>query len=251
MVYEEKSGNLYVHHDIPLPSFPLCLAHGDINAEGNAGNYVAVGTFSPGIEVWNLDVLDALEPHVILGGDDTTAADDLMRENILRASSGKKLNKKQSNSGGGLRKGSHTDAVLALSWNSVHRQVIASGSADSTVKVWDITQASSGPVATHEHHSDKVAGVAWHPQEGTMLASGAYDKVVSILDVRMSTGNHKSMKIPADVESLAWDPHQSHLLTAACEDGTLRCWDVRNLSKPYWSFVAHEFGGCTDISYNP
>merc|ERR1740124_677585 len=52
-VYEEKSGNLFVHHDIPLPSFPLCLAHGDINHMGGAGNYIAVGTFSPGIEVWN------------------------------------------------------------------------------------------------------------------------------------------------------------------------------------------------------
>merc|ERR1712238_99448 len=24
-VYEEKSGNLYVHHDLPLPTYPLCL----------------------------------------------------------------------------------------------------------------------------------------------------------------------------------------------------------------------------------
>lgn len=135
-VYEPKSGNLFVHHDIPLPSFPLCLAHGDINPDGGAGNYMAVGTFNPGIEIWNLDVLSALEPVCILGGEDTSAADELMRINMARAASGKKLKKKAgSMSGSGLRPGSHKDAVMALSWNKVHRQVLASGSADKTVKV--------------------------------------------------------------------------------------------------------------------
>lgn len=54
-------------------------------------------------------------------------------------------------------------------------------------------------------------------------------------------------------ESIAWDPHQPHLLSAASEDGTVTCWDVRKFetAKPYWSFVAHEYGGCSDISYNP
>ena len=134
-VYEQKTGNLFVHHDIPLPSFPLCLAHGDINPDGGAGNYVAVGTFNTGIEIWNLDVLSALEPVCILGGEDTSAADELMRINMARAASGKKLKKKAGSMGGGLRPGSHNDAVMALSWNKVHRQVLASGSADKTVKV--------------------------------------------------------------------------------------------------------------------
>ena len=134
-VYEQKTGNLFVHHDIPLPSFPLCLAHGDINPDGGAGNYVAVGTFNTGIEIWNLDVLLALEPVCILGGEDTSAADELMRINMARAASGKKLKKKAGSMSGGLRPGSHTDAVMALSWNKVHRQVLASGSADKTVKV--------------------------------------------------------------------------------------------------------------------
>ena len=32
-------------------------------------SFVAVGTFKPGIEIWNLDVLDPLEPTAVLGGE--------------------------------------------------------------------------------------------------------------------------------------------------------------------------------------
>ena len=258
-VYEERTGNLFVHHDIPLPSFPLCLAHGDINHDGGAGNYIAVGTFSPGIEIWNLDVLQVLEPTCILGGEDTSAADELMKINMTRAATGKKLKKKlqqHKQNGGGMRTGSHGDAVMALSWSKIHRQVIASGSADKTVKIWDITKASAdgGNVATFTHHKDKVQSVVWHPSEGTLLATGSYDRTLALLDVRSngsSSQNVKRVKITADCESLSWDPHHSQYLTCATEDGVLSTWDVRNFEKPVWSFVVAEYGGVSDLSYNP
>jgi periodic tryptophan protein 1 len=262
-VYEESSGNLFVHHDIPLPSYPLCLAHGTINSDGQAGNYVAVGSFHPGIEIWNLDILDVLEPECILGGEDTTHLDDEWKNLALgiKPKKGKNTLPNRSSKGPTLRRGSHKDAVMSLSWNPIHRQVIASGSADKTVKLWDITQQSSmddesnkmnGPYTTWTHHKDKVQSLAWHPTEGTILASGSYDRSVCVIDARTQDGSVcKRAKIPADCEAIAWDPHHPHLLTAASEDGTVLCWDVRNFGKNhYWSFVAHEFGGCSDISYN-
>mmetsp|Transcript_15399 Transcript_15399/g.34398 ORF Transcript_15399/g.34398 Transcript_15399/m.34398 type:complete len:636 (-) Transcript_15399:714-2621(-) len=253
-VYESRTGNLFVHHDIPLPSFPLCLAHGDINPDGGAGNFIAVGSFSPSIEVWNLDVLSALEPVAILGGEDTSGADELMRINMARAAAGKKLKKKKvGQQGSGLRPGSHKDAVMALSWNKVHRQVLASGSADKTVKVWDITQAGNpnACAATFVHHKDKVQSVAWHPSEGTILATGSFDRTVSLVDARSNDGkNYRKATLPADCEAIAWDPFESQYLSAASEDGTITCWDVRKFDQKLWSFVAHEYGGVSDLAYN-
>jgi len=250
-VYEESTGNLFIHHDIPLPAFPLCLSHGTINNDGEAGNYIAVGTFEPGIEIWNADVLNALEPTIILGGEDTSEVDAQWAKTMgVKGRAKPNMNRRN-----GLKVGSHTDAVMSLSWNTNHRQVLASGSADTTVKLWDVTKAddaNGGVAATLTHHTDKVQSLAWHPNEGTILATGSYDRTVAIVDAR-TPDSCKRVKIPADCESIAWDPHQPHLLTSASEDGSVICWDVRNFntSNPYWSFIAHEYGGCSDISYNP
>jgi len=234
-VYEQKTGNLFIHHDITLPSLPLCLAHGDINTEGTSGNYCAVGMFTPGIELWNLDILDALEPMCVFGGEDS---------NITS----KKLKNRPK-----LAEGSHTDAVMSLSWNATHRNLIASGSADKTVKLWNITGHKGPPVSTLTHHTDKVQSVVWHPLDGTILATGSYDKTTALVDARCSKGLFKKVKLSADCESIAWDPSRPENLTVATEDGTVVCWDVRNFSDkagPLWSFVAHEFGGVSDVCYN-
>jgi periodic tryptophan protein 1 len=244
-----------VHHDIPLPAFPLCLAHGQVSANATPGNFCAVGTFHPGIEIWNLDVLNALEPSCVLGGEDTSRADDFMRMNIRNAthqsSSSAKRTPTATMKAVGLLKGSHADAVMSLSWNQTHKQVLASGSADHTVKLWDVTKAGDTDASTLTHHKGKVGSVAWNPAEGTLLATGSFDRTVCLLDAR-SPHNVKKVKITADCETMAWDPIHTQCLTVASEDGMVACWDVRKFqtSTPLWSMVANEYGGITDLSYN-
>ena len=264
-VYDQKNGNLFVHHDIPLPAFPLCLAHGQVSRHAITGNFCAVGTFSPGIEIWNLDVLNALEPSCVLGGEDNSITDELMKLQIVNAATGSVKNNTSNNrpktsrlkaSKSGLRHGSHTDAVMSLSWNPIHRQVIASGSADRTVKLWDVTKATSDDAnaTTYTHHKNKVQSVAWNPQEGTLLATGSYDRTVALLDARTNgnKSNIKQVRIPADCETIVWDPTRTEYLTVLSEDGIINCWDVRKFetSTPLWSLSASEFGGVTDLSYN-
>ena len=262
-VYAPKTGGLYVHHDIALPAFPLALAWGDVNPAGGAGSYAAVGTFDTGIEVWNLDVLDPLEPSYVLGGKDTSRADAaavnaLINDDKVKrsggggAAAGKKKNKKAAWGGDeGLLPGSHTDAVMALSWNTVHRQVLASGSADHTVKVWDVTSKVNAPTTTFTHHKGKVQSVLWHPTEGTILATGGFDRQACLLDARLGDkpSSVRTMKINADCEALAWDPFRAERLVVATEDGDISCWDVRNLAQKLWTIKGGD-SGVSDVSFS-
>jgi len=75
-VYDDTDEDLYVHHDIMLPAVPLTVEWLDFppvsagSPTANAsttGNYVAIGTMDPEIEIWSLDTLDAACPDAILG----------------------------------------------------------------------------------------------------------------------------------------------------------------------------------------
>lgn len=99
-----------VHHDVSLPAFPLCVEwmntrpNRATGSEGSVGNFAAVGTFKPGIEIWNLDVVDAVEPVGQLGG--------VMAQEVDRKKGRKRTR---------YVKGSHRGAVMGLSWNRKQR----------------------------------------------------------------------------------------------------------------------------------
>ena len=148
----------------------------------------------PGIEVWDLDVLDAVEPAAELGGETLEAApprgegddddgddDDDADGREGNAGRGKKKKKRRAGRRAAgsaprrrLREGSHRDAVLCLAWNPSFRNVLASGSADATVKIWDV--AGTRCERTLAHHEGKVQALAWNPAEPTVLLTGGFDK---------------------------------------------------------------------------
>jgi len=257
-VYDSQQGSLYVHHDIQLPAFPLALAwtgytpYSPVEASsegsvGSGGNFVAVGTFAPGIEIWNLDVMEALTPVATLGGRES------VEEAAQRAASkkkGKKKGKKKASAGGSkpsLRAGSHKDAVLGLSWNQQQRHILASGSADNVVKVWDLSTCQC--LASLSHHKDKVQAVQWHPLERTVLATGSYDGTVAICDVRNPT-NVTLFPTSADIECLQWNPHNPATFVVSTEDGNVTMYDARNNATALFTLHAHE-GSVSSVSFNP
>ncbi|KAI8827223.1 WD40-repeat-containing domain protein [Fimicolochytrium jonesii] len=241
-VYEEVEDNLYVHHDIMLPSFPLCLEWMDFRVGskkdlGTPGNYVAIGTFDPEVEIWDLDTVDAVYPECVLGESSSAS------QSLSSGDGGKKKKKKfgPGRTAKSANPYTHVDAVMAISWNSKARNLIATGSADTTVKLWDLGGSSTAKaVRSFSQHKDKVQAVAWNPAEPTVLLTGGYDKRCCAFDSRAPNAVTE-FKLRADVECVKWDPWHSERFFVSTEDGLVQCFDARNnASQAVFTLHAHD-----------
>jgi periodic tryptophan protein 1 len=203
-VYESVADNIYVHHDIMLPSLPLCVEwiNYDVNTSAEddgtrRGNMAAIGTFDPDIEIWDLDVVETVYPDAILGPGATKPP-----------SSPSKKKKKKKKKTKGPNEHHHVDAVMCLSANRLQRNLLLSGSADTTIKLWDLSAgASSECVKSFGFHKDKVAGVQWHPTEAYYALTGSYDKTATVADFRTVDGKGAKWTFSADIEGVKWNPH--------------------------------------------
>ncbi|XP_064386445.1 periodic tryptophan protein 1 homolog [Halichondria panicea] len=221
-VYSEGDDHAYSHHEVLLTAFPLALEWMDFDPEqpDKKGNYVAVGSMSPVIEVWDLDVVDSLEPVFVLGDPARLVAGQMMSDKVA-AKKDKKKGKNKSSLPAEPADG-HSDAVLGLSWNHLVRNVLASASADCTVRVWDMSWPRS---VLKLKHKDKVQSVQWHPYSPELLATGGYDKHVHLYNCKGSEKPVRSWNVKGEVEKLVWNHLKPEQLLAATDKSTVWCLD--------------------------
>ncbi|KAA8522626.1 hypothetical protein F0562_013013 [Nyssa sinensis] len=132
----------------------------------------------------------------------------------------------------------HTSEVCACAWSPAG-SVLASGSGDSTARIWTIADGTSrsslqnGPsnVLVLKHVKNKtnekskdVTTLDWNG-EGTLLATGSYDGQARIWstngELRSTLSKHKG-----PIFSLKWNKKGDYLLTGSC-DKTAIVWDVK------------------------
>ncbi|KAL1727309.1 WD40-repeat-containing domain protein [Schizophyllum commune] len=266
-VYDDSQENLYCHHDLMLPNFPLCLEWLDFTPTSStapksaSGNYIAVGTLDPEIEIWDLDTLEAMYPASILGRPDKTKA-----HIPTPLGTGKKKKKKTKHRA--QEKAYHVDAVLDLSWNRAQRNLLASASADRTVKLWDLSRdptigdggedgESGGAIRSFDVHKDKVQAVQWNAAEPSVLLTGSYDRTVRTFDSRAPDVGVGAV-LGSDVEAVRWDPWESYGFYVSLENGLVLNYDARTLTtdltstivQPRFTLAAHD-GAASSIDVNP
>ncbi|AET39737.1 rRNA-processing protein PWP1 Ecym_4717 [Eremothecium cymbalariae DBVPG len=228
-----RDSSLYVHHDLMLPAFPLCVEwinYKPSTTSENIGNFAAIGTFDPAIEIWNLDCVDKAFPDMILGEP---------------VNGGTKISKKKKGKKQHITT-HHTDAVLSLSHNKQYRVVLASTSADQTIKLWDLNQGTAVRSIASIHNGTTVSSSQWHPSDGSIILTGAYDSRVALSDVRISNDSEMSkywsVMTGEEVECVSFVNDNEFL--AGTDSGNIYSFDLRNgeKSSPLWTLKAHDSG---------
>lgn len=121
-----------MHHEIYLAAYPLCFQWLNFEMENEKRNLVAVGDMNNDINIWNLDVVDILDPVAVLSG--------------------------------------HKKSVLDLSWSEKASNILASVSADKKCLLWDLKQQTV--VQTFDQFKSRVQSVSFHPLETNILLTG-------------------------------------------------------------------------------
>ena len=112
---------------------------------------------------------------------------------------------------------------MSLSFNRRNPLFLASGSADTKVKIWDIN--SEQCVSTLSFHTDKVQVVQWCPTKDDLLLTAGFDSVANLI----TPGDEKSKvstKLRKNLERAKWHIGEENLINFTFEDGFVQIFDI-------------------------
>ncbi|MFX0125495.1 MAG: hypothetical protein ACFFAE_17875 [Candidatus Hodarchaeota archaeon] len=124
--------------------------------------------------------------------------------------------------------------------------LLASGSDDNTIKIWDMKDLGR-EVTTLVGHTGRIRSLDFSP-DGSLLASGSNDRTLIIWDVVMGETRCKMTSHTHTVRCLAFSPDGS-LLASGSFDSTIKIWNSTTWKEIY-TIPAHS-GWVTSISFSP
>ncbi|KAL3689823.1 hypothetical protein R1sor_016132 [Riccia sorocarpa] len=133
----------------------------------------------------------------------------------------------------------HQAEVNCLAFNPFNEFLLATGSADRTVALYDLRKLSKC-LHTFVNHAEEVFQIGWSPMNQTILASCGADKRLMVWDLSR-VGEEQ---LPEDAEDgppellfihgghtskisdFSWNPNEPWLIASVAEDNILQLWQM-------------------------
>ncbi len=137
----------------------------------------------------------------------------------------------------------HKDVILDLMF-SPNGRMLASGSKDKTIKLWDVD--SGDLIRTLIGHEWGVYCLSFSP-DGSNIASGGLDKTIRIWDVSSGTVIDTLSGHENNVNSVKFSP-DGNKIASCSDDRTIKIWDSKS-GIELTTFIGYSMAN--DLSYSP
>ncbi|VDO93048.1 unnamed protein product [Soboliphyme baturini] len=133
----------------------------------------------------------------------------------------------------------HTAEVNCLSFNPYSEYILATGSADKTVALWDLRNLKL-KLHSFESHKDEIFQVQWSPHNETILASSGTDRRLHVWDLS-KIGEDQSPEDACDgppellfihgghtakISDFSWNPNDQWVICSVSEDNIMQIWQM-------------------------
>ncbi|KAI4456084.1 wd40 repeat family [Holotrichia oblita] len=133
----------------------------------------------------------------------------------------------------------HTAEVNCLSFNPYSEFILATGSADKTVALWDLRNLKL-KLHSFESHKDEIFQVQWSPHNETILASSGTDRRLHVWDLS-KIGEEQTPEDNEDgppellfihgghtakISDFSWNPNEPWVICSVSEDNIMQVWQM-------------------------
>jgi len=133
----------------------------------------------------------------------------------------------------------HSAEVNCLSFNPYSEFILATGSADKTVALWDLRNLKL-KLHSFESHRDEIFQVQWSPHNETILASSGTDRRLNIWDLS-KIGEEQTPEDAEDgppellfihgghtakISDFSWNPNEPWVICSVSEDNIMQVWQM-------------------------
>lgn len=132
----------------------------------------------------------------------------------------------------------HQDAINTLSFHPTLDMLLATGSADKTIGVFDMRFPEHGKIHSLQGHKDVITKVDWHPSDPAIIASSSDDRRVIFWDLSRA-GMEQTPEDAEDgppemlfmhgghtnrVSDFSWNKNDPWVMCSAAEDNLIQVW---------------------------